>query len=366
MRMILFIANTQAQLINAANLASTVFRNVECDLYYKKTFEDKASILHSMGCFNNIYAIPWGQEEEPVSMVRKNIRRLSYIMKSNKIIEKFPSSPYNYTDFFISGRTLKLIVLYYAAKKINKKLCLNLYEEGLFEYCELMEKRLLFRIMVSYLIWGRYYLEDCKRMYVYRPDIVNSRWRNIQILQIPSMQTNQRFVHAINQAWSYKSKALGVVKGYMIFFDQSYGYEELENKQRELLQFVSECAGVERIIIKLHPRSKEFKYGKKYKYFSYSYPIEIIALNEDIEKNVFISLQSSAAINMKIMFHMPSPVIMLSNLVLWPKGINATGNSVIKRLASQDKSFFAPDTKEQLKSILQRIQLPEKEGSFVY
>ena len=173
-------------------------------------------------------------------------------------------------------------------------------------------------------------------------------------MQIPPIQGNQEFLHAINYAWSYTPTHYGSIQGYVIFFDQEYGYREVENKQKDLLQFISECVGKERIAIKLHPKSKDFKYGKQYIYFNYNYPMELIALNENIENNIFISLQSSAAINLKTMLHMSSTVIMLSNLVKWPKGIYATANNVIKKLDLQDNNFFVPDTKEQLKDILKK------------
>ena len=347
--MTLFVVNTISQLINAIVIAKTEYKDKECDLYYKESLY----IDHKKLCdevFNKCYPYP-----------KLNISGKGFFYKIKKTL-KFEELNNNicvdykdYDNIFISSKSIFLIQIYYAAKIINPDLELNLYEEGAYEYCELEEKIRWKEFLYSYLIYHRYYLCDCKYLYVYRPDLIRNRWRNISIKRIANLYEHKDIIDRIRDSFGKNTALVSVEKGSIVFFDQEDD-ERLDEFQKYIVREITSIVDLHRMYIKPHPRSQTQKYGNLVNYINSSSPFELSITDDKLENMIFITICSSAAINISLMSEKKPVIIYLYNLYNFNNRTNDCLNSFIKRnLLSEERNVFAPLTETELKDCIRRV-----------
>lgn len=356
--MILFLANTPSQLLNAVVLSNTEFRNDKCDLYYTSNIKEASNIFLKEGCLNAAYEITLVPEKLPRNLkISKMIVRIENSLKLNTIKRNLPSNPSQYTRVFLAGVGLRNIEIFYAIKKLNKRVKLSLYEEGTYEYCAFGEKKEWSKILFSYIFFGQYYLYESDSLYVYMPELVVNRWENLIINRIPSLIDQQVLRASINKAFEYKHTNIVDYSGKCIILEQAFQNQQFRIQQDALIKKVISCYGKNNVIIKLHPRSSENKYGSDIHYLNTKLPFEIIALNEDVSKGIFVSITSSAITNFKVILNMEPTIIALYKLFDSNNKILVANQKFITRVKDicKKNNFYIPANSNELIEILNSI-----------
>lgn len=311
--MILFLAMTPAQLMNAVVLAKSSFFNQKCDIYITPNLSIYLDKLSRCKVFNEIYGYDLVKDiTNRGNVVSRAIVRIKNALDMNSIKKTLRSDPNKYERIFVSGISLRNYEVYYAIKSVNKDIRLSLYEEGICEYYQLMEKN-PFKIIFSYIFFHRYYMRDCEDLYVYEPSVVRSKWDNIIIKQIPRFINNKEILTILNELFSYSTNEMLFDKK-VIFLESAFYSNDLEELQLCLIEKTIERFGKDNVIIKMHPRSQLDKYNSDYLTMHSSTPLEIMAANLDVEDNIFVSLSSSGVINFKLMLNKEPTIICLNGI----------------------------------------------------
>lgn len=310
----LFMVNTPMQLMNAAIIAYATPES-KFDAYCTSNIYEKAKRLESDKVFDNCYEINLLNERfDRNNAVGKAINRIGNALGLHKIINSLPSSPQDYATIFISGVGMRNIEYYYALKKINPKIQLSLYEEGLFEYVGFSYKSRA-QELFSRIFFGRYYLNDASSLYIHDPNLVLCSWEKIKKVQI-SKDIPDDLLWKLNKAFDYSGTVFNACKKKCIIVEQEFYSDDTHSikVQKQIIDMLGQLFGKDNVIIKLHPRSALDKYPE-YTVIDSKAPLELIALNEKIEDNIFVSINSSAILNLPLMCDVRSNVYILNNLV---------------------------------------------------
>lgn len=312
---VLFLVNTPAQVMNAAVIAMTLYSHEECDAYFTENVSREVESLARQNVFKAIYEIELVKD----ILQRKNILsralvRIKNALDIDLIIRSLPTSPLKYSRVFVSGVSLRNFEYYYAVKKINKRVSLSLYEEGIYEYYELGVKKSYFKILFSKIFFGQYYLNNCDSVYVHNPKFVQNIWSNITVKEIPSYSSKKEIIKTLNLAFEYNKTQMEGIHNKFIVIEQAFSNPSDEERQKELISLLVRYVGTDRVFIKMHPRSSSNKY-KNVNIIDTRVPLEIIGMNEDIFDNVYVSIVSSAIANFKLFLNKEPNVIMLYELL---------------------------------------------------
>ena len=233
---------------------------------------------------------------------------------------------------------------------------LSLYEEGACEYYTLGLSKSRARSIFSHFFFGHYYFEECDSLYVYNPGFVQNIWGNIEVKNIPNYSENIEILNLLNNVFDYKEKLLLPCREKVIILEQAFATENDEKNQEKLISHIAEIVGSENIIIKLHPRSGEGKYAGKYRTIKTSIPLELLIANEINIDKIFISVSSSATLNLKLIFDIEPYIIILNRLGRSDENLT-TGDKLYSRIqqSCRENHFFIPHTLGELDKILMSI-----------
>lgn len=354
--MILFLAHTPYQLLNSIILASTEFKNYDCDLYYAENLTAQAERLKKHKIFHETYKIKFPDDILPRNTkLSRSIVRIKNALDIKRIEKLLPVNPSSYERVLLSGVSLRNIEYYYAVKKLNKSTKLSLYEEGIYEYYLLSLKKDYMKIIFSLAFFGRYYLYDADSLFVHMPGAIGeNNWSNIAVKKIPEFK-NAGLLSAVNDAFSYSPTEINGKRGLVVILEQAFNDPRTKELEQMQIAMIRELSQEINLIVKLHPRSASDKYGQSVKTMASSMPFEIVMMNEDITNNIFISISSSAVINFKAIFDDEPYVIMLHKLFFGHKD-NETLQLLerIQRFYRSDK-FFIPDSFEEFRALLRHL-----------
>lgn len=355
--MILFLAHTPMQLMNAVILAKTEFISDSCDLYYTDSLSIQVSRLEKEGVFHSQKLIRVkAYQAKNSNLVSKMVTKIRNIVDLKQIRNSLPTDPMQYSRVLISGITLRNIEFYYAIKSLNPDVRLSVYEEGTSEYCNLSQKK-LFEILVSKICFHRYYLQDCDSIYVHMPQLVSLAWKHISIEEIQEVRYGSALFNILNRVMGYKTETLKDCAGKIIFLEQAFYDESSERAQKAMLEQICKAVGYENVRIKLHPRSMAEKYGKEYSYLEVNCPFEIVAMNEPVDEITFISINSSAIFNFKLMLKQEPQIVLLNKIAGNDSGITPEIDHLIVKLQGicADRSPLIPESTLELTEILKHL-----------
>jgi len=353
---ILFLVNTPLQLVNAAIIAHTEFNKMSCDIYYTENICTAALNLVDKCIFSEGHEIKHVKDMlKRTNVLTRIVVRVKNALDINDIIANLPSNVEKYDRVFLSGISLRNCEFYYAIKRLNPRVTLSLYEEGVYEYVGFGKKNYL-KILFSKFFFGRYYLYDADTLYVHKPDFVINAWNNILLKEITTHYDNMLIKH-ICTAFDYNERIFPE-KRVCTILEQEFYTDEENAIQRELIDIIENELGNENVIIKLHPRSMKDKYGNKHTTQKTSVPFEIIAMNEQIMDNMFISVTSSAIANLYLMLDAQPDIVMLNNLFPVGMSVNKDYDIFLKKIKAsyRKNNFVMPKTRGELTSTINRLR----------
>lgn len=312
--MILFFSNTVAQLMNAIVIKDNYYENDDCDLIYGRFNKDKINIVRHLSIFHTFYEYPYFEKIAGERIgISKQIQRIRSTFNLENLKKQMGIDFTQYTDIFLSSTSIRILEIYYIAKKENPDIKLHLYEEGTQEYCILEQKRKYHHIIYSKIFFGRYFLQECVSLYVYRPEYIINKWSNICLKKIGVIKdTTLKKLNAIFNVDVNKR----FFSGYKyIFLDQTFPDPREENDQKKIISSILDTVDSKEIIIKLHPRSQKDKYEDVCNTLTCKIPLELLALNEDIDDKVFFTMYSSAALNLHFCANKRCKIVFLNELL---------------------------------------------------
>lgn len=349
---VLFLANTWAQYVNAITLRMTEFMSDICDLCYAEGIQ---KYVEGTGehTFSTCYYRPKLKKRSMDSLIGKTVNWISTGLTYKNLLHMFPVDPKEYDRVLIPGIALEYYLIFYAIYSVNPTVKLSLYEEGICEYYTLGKKDKR-KELYSRVFFGCYSYAVCDSLYVHCPEAVNNIWDNISVKKMSTPVEEEGLPQLINSVFRYNQSKQIFTKR-IVFIDQSYNglatQEERENEQRALFNQISEWVGSDNLIVKLHPKSPQKKYGEHYSYIEEQYPMELIGMNENTSDKVFITVTSSAAVNFKLTLGQEPTVIILQRILDIENGThNLSKDSIfykVKSMYSGD-NFVIPESRNEL------------------
>lgn len=356
--MILFVCETKNQVLNALNIKMSMYSDSAADV----CFCNKTGILDSIiskvrkaGIFSHVYEYKtsYKPKQDAFSMFKKAFSDVNII---KQVAKRLPNLG-EYDMVFISGPDLACIAVYYLLKKKTPDIKLCIYEEGIFEYYIFTYKYNKIRGIYSKLVYGSFYLDHCKEMYVYNPSAIVWKPLDVKGVAIPQIQRNTEICGLLNNIFDYEANDVEELSKFKyVFVESCFPDYRSENAQHDLVKKLFDRFG-EELIVKMHPRSPMKKYDDiGVKVLKTSQTMEIIFMNGDFKDKVFFTMYSSAIFNMEFMFGLTPTVVLLNdvfNILSKDEGV--------KQLIENFKStypkdlLFNPHNQEELEECINQI-----------
>lgn len=225
-----------------------------------------------------------------INQFNSNFQRIKYLFLKKKGLKKigFPESRIQQFDcIYISNLSVENYIVYLLLKKINHKIKLVLFEDGLSTYSKLYYKK----IYKSRIKWYKVISE----IKVFNPKMID--WNcTINLSDISCSFNNNDFVEKVNEIFDYKQLDDKYEDYKYIFFEEGYSSENINIFDLEFVDYISSKVGKKSIFIKRHPRCKNNRFGE----LGYitnkntSIPWEIIALNIDLSDKILLTCSSQS------------------------------------------------------------------------
>lgn len=302
---VLFIVVTTSQLLNASQIALDLKKKgsyISVCLSGKKMQKCK-KIIENNFIFDKVICNNW--IDCGVSTGNRSFNRIRDLFDYWNMKNESFTFEDNYDAIYISGPNLRNLELYYYLTR-RKKIDLFFYEEGIFEYYFLDEKLDLKEMIASYLFLRRYYKNEIKGVFVHRPEM--SLTNNIKYNQIPLIKSendNKIWMQYLENLFPHLKDLKIKIDNKIIFIDQPYEIDEKDGNKDNKLRKIFNMLYLHQknnIIVKLHPRSNEYKYGYDIDYLPQEIPFEIMFAKLCPQNVTLVSVCSSAVFNIMLRY----------------------------------------------------------------
>lgn len=362
----LYICSTPAQLINMVNLVVENHKADENYLYYLNHSTENEIIFNKLkefDFFKSIFYIKtvdfnhhWTQKYKITRYIVKTFEYLMY----KSISKRFFNNSTVYDNFYVSFMDRSSFIMFMDYKGINKNLKLHFISDGIGGYNLLTTKQNKIDNYILNLLGFKSVFEEMNSLYLYEKKLANNLYySHIKLKELPKIN-NIRVKLFINKLFEYKLENIEITNYKYLYFQAPYTIDSILKSQFKSIQnFIKKLD--KKFIIKLHPRTIEYK-GIPQQYISNDkYPIEVLVSNYDISDKVLISSISAAAIMPKLMFDQEPYVIFLYKLFEQDK-YTFRGDNYLEflekfKLTYRNKEkVFVPNNLEELDNILSFLE----------
>lgn len=351
--MILFVCETQAQILNAINIKTNLFSDKDADLcicYNNEKVVFISEKIREYGIFKNVYLYKavLNTNQSLKAKVGKAVSNIFLIRNMKRVL---PNYDKNYERIYISGPSLSCIGVYYYFYKKNNIVKLSLYEEGLFEYYEFSFKNKM-RRLYSKLFYGVYYLDNADEIYVYEPQLLLDKPKDVVAKKIPLLTAfDTKYIHMLNEIFSFEKANVAMFAGYKyLYIEQAFAKDEENYIQKEIISKIASRVGENNLLIKLHPASSNDKYSDLgLTCIKTKESMEMILLNASNYQVTIVTICSSAAFNFRLVFGQTPQIVLLYKIfesVKLTEGISRFINKFYNNYP--EEKIFVPKDFEEL------------------
>lgn len=304
---IAFIAWTPLHIINILNVYESYYLNTEADLFIYSEFEGAKKYfrnIRKLSIFKKVILVDYKKIGSPI------LRKVSLITNKNR----FFSDNINYYDeLFIQGENYFSKIIFSNIKKQNPKLKLNYIEDGVGTYLE----RALFttsaKVQKFINKWNKHsiFLQDISSYFVYCPDLLS--YDSSKMRQIPKIEETSDLSFELKTIFG--NKKIGT-ENKCLFFDQPLLHDGYGVDERVIAEQISKVLpSSKEIIIKIHPRGSQDRYGSK-KILNSALPFEALLAGNSFDSTLLISPFSTVSFSPSMMFEKKIESVLLAQLLV--------------------------------------------------
>lgn len=342
----LFVIASIYQLFNALNIINSKndFENVEiCILNFNNTITEKIDLAYLENKVKKVRIIdiyPTSGKAQKILLVLKS--KVKKIFNRNKLLK--------YASIYLSGTEVfsKIILFYFRDTSTQ----IFYYEDGVASYYSVLNsKTKQIEDFVFKILYGFRPLEKCKSLYIYSPKAVCNNSYGIPLNKIEGPNINT----VINMKKVFLGKYKDFSKKY-VFLSTWFEDEDKYKLQQFLIQQFLKSIENSKCVIKVHPSDRKINMFPNVECLNDSCCFEILNLNFNFEKNVFITIISTAAITPKIIYNQ-EPVIIFLFKIFQKRYIDEWRDIEVpirKLLAEYNhkERIFIPESMEEFTNIL--------------
>ena len=363
--MVLAYCTTYYHLFNVIQLKLTLLDNEEVDLVLSSDsdFDLLAERLRTSGLFHDVFLSPvknvvWSREynEYPEG------KRKTWFLEAVKKGHGLPLCG-DYSDLYIGLDDPYNKFFYYCLVARGMQPTVHLYEEGTASYVlSVCGTRLKNDGIPHQEFSENQFALNISEMLVYAPEWCEGR-NPFPVHQIPKIErSNPRIKDYFNGIFPYQH----FPSQRYIYFEGGAFQDFLPTQDIEILDQLAAFIGKDQIVVKLHPRTTKDRFSRRGYYVmpQENVPWEVYALNEDLERRVYLSNASTAALTPHIIFGLTTPSINLFRLDLLEHSLYTRQKAfpavykMQEELLNQNRPrFFAPANEEELKNVLLYLNL---------
>ena len=310
----IFLCNTVYQVLVAVWIKYSEPDNKDTDIIisnHMNGYIDIAENIKKTNLFQNVYTVDSLSYSRFEVEYSNKAERLFSKMFPEFELRKYIILKNDYDELFIANMdSFSQLLFSVLSKKSNIKL--NIFEDGVSTYSCLFKgfyenkcppinryKNIIF----CKICRNKYIYPNVDAFYVFKSDAM--QWiPGCEIKELEPISCDTAFKNLINIIFDYDNMTDIYDKKY-IYFEESFYADSGYMEDVELVEKIAECVGKDNIMVKIHPRNPENRFGELgYKTNkNTAIPWEVILLNNDFSDKVLITIASASIINPASLFH---------------------------------------------------------------
>ncbi len=370
----LFIVNTLYQLMTVINLQYTLFRGDLADVFLSDCSVGAEEICRSTagaGLFHQVYFIRTKQFLETKSLADKARRFADYFFFGGAAFEKIvPDIEYTYDELLFYNYDSLAMYLFKRIEKNNPSAVWSRFEEGYISYFTGgVDSRIVkWSETIKHLLGRRGDMESrCDSYYFYEPAFVLFHGP-YHVKRIPKIDRKDETLKAILNRCFLAGNITEEYRKKYIFFEESFFINGDGIHDEEVIDAIGEAVGKENLLVKLHPRNPTNRFAGRGITVNRTVgiPWEVVHLNGNFEKNIFIAISCGSVIAGKILYGDPVKTFLLYRCVnKRPPLVDDKYECYIEKIIKKyGDDFIVPESLEEAVMLLKQERknaLSEKE-----
>lgn len=359
----LFICETPFQVLASLFLIYESFNNDMNDFIIVDTMKYNKSIAEKMkGVFVVDYAFAASTEElrkknTLSGVIRSGFPVFSKLCAYEKIGER-------YDRFFCRNYTTPLTeAAFVHFNKLNSDMKIHIFDEGYSSYLSSFwcshKSISTFHKISNMILSGKkdYLYRNIEETLFFAPELLHIKLPfPVRRMIKEDFAINKKQLRSINYVFGYdSSKNDG--ENQFIFFEECFSFDDGNNSDLEIVEWISSIVGKEKLKIKLHPRSKTDRFSRLgYDVMTTAqYPWEVYALNNANKRITLIAYSSGALINYLFFSRSKMKSVFLYNV--FPDKYNHMAEKELQLWFKEFQSMYSswvyvPESKSRLEEIL--------------
>lgn len=311
---LLFICNTNMQLINAIQIKTVLKPEDDADIIisdHSIGFEVVSDRLRELNIFKKVLYVETHEFDQNQSIFEdvRDIFSLCFGSAKkyrNLIWDNIP----DYDELYFYNYDFLAQVIFNEMISRGNTTKVYRYEETLTSYQNLFKSingqnnpGLRTKLYIKYCdIWNKNFLNSDKCLtgdFVYFPELYRGYVpSSYSVMQLPMLSRERlELINILNNIYNYNPTSNWIEQKY-IYLASSFDVDGYDVQEQNLVLELGEIVGQENLIVKTHPRDRRTIYedaGIAVNRYS-AVPWELVLLNQDFSSHIFVSLNSGSMI----------------------------------------------------------------------
>ena len=329
-------------MIVAIQLKLTIYKNDKMSLVITD-HSNNSNIIYNriskeVNCIDNCYYIKTKENIKGKRTLKLKIEQLFYIVNGKDNIWKNYKF-IKYDEMIYYSQLDEVYTLYANLSKINPKIMVSRYEEGIFSYDGGEWSGLkvnianFIRQILKKPILEKYY----KNFYCFYPELYKG---HLNCVPIPAIEENSSLKDYLEKLFNVKDNIMEKYHYRYIFFSSVYDFEGGKPiNELNLVKQIANIVGNDNLLVKVHPRDniERFKKEGLNVDVNSNIPWEAIQLGNDFSDKIFLTVNSSSVLSVSLLADNPPDIYYMYKLCDID-GNESAINSVkaIKEILSKD------------------------------
>ena len=363
-RRILILTYTHFQLITAIQLKLTELKSDDVDVIVtdqSKGSREAALRLRNMQIFQSVFFVHDSDGLEEFSQFDKYRRYLSAWINPEKRLKGYVELSGTYDMFFFHNASLLTHLICHC---LGKKTACFRFDEGYSTYTKpLLNKKWLHRWMIRCAFGNiRHRLQG---VYLFHPELFRQKV-NCPLFPIkPIGSGHTELKQILNEVFNYVPDSQLQDADY-IFLEESIRLHRPMMDDVDLVCQVADLVGIERVVVKQHPRSRDNPFQERgiATVQSKGIPWEVILMNEDFSHKTILSVMSGTALAPALYRYPPIKTYLLFRCVpTHLPELNRRYMEFIRELSPMGWLTIPESLKDFLQQLIAQESIKRKKGN---